>query len=376
MANVRKTKSGKWKGEYRDAGGHKISQVRPTKREALQWASGQEVAIRRGDHVDPNRGRRRFSDFAEDWFDSAQHLSPSTRARYEIVLRRNLLPVFGTYPLAGIDHEAVQKFVNDLVASGYAPASVRKAFNVLSVIMRTAVSANRIAKSPCVDIRLPRLEPKEMRFLDALQLRTLAEAVAPRFQALVYTGGYLGLRWSELAGLRLTDISLLHRRLSVMRGLVEVGGRFYLGSPKSPNSTRTISLPEFVADRLDHHIQSFPSTDGLVFSGVGGGPIRKSWIPRHFKPAVARAGLQPFRWHDLRHTSASLAISVGAHPKVIQVRLGHSSIQVTLDTYGHLFDNIDAALAADLDRLASDALRDISPPVRRPLTALRGGEGS
>lgn len=98
-------------------------------------------------------------------------------------------------------------------------------------------------------------------------------------------------------------------------------------------------------------------------------------IRRHFKPAVERAGLAPFRWHDLRHTSASLAISVGAHPKVIQERLGHSSIQVTLDTYGHLFENIESALAEALDRLATQAESIDPPPIGRSVVEFPGGEG-
>lgn len=143
--------------------------------------------------------------------------------------------------------------------------------------------------------------------------------------------------------------------------LKEVDGKLVFGPPKT-HERRTITLPRFLCDMLTEH--GVDAADALVFPGPQGGPMRHHlFYRRHFRPAVtgyakpdgtkvagavpaAKAGL---RFHDLRHTCASLLIAQGAHPKLIQARLGHSSIQITLDRYGHLFPSVEAALAEKLD---------------------------
>jgi integrase len=154
---------------------------------------------------------------------------------------------------------------------------------------------------------------------------------------MVLVAGYLGLRWSELAGLRVRDVSLLERRLTIRNAVVELNGVLHEGPPKTSSGERTIAIPTF------------------VFTSPAGGPLRKNFTGRVFRPAVRRADLEPLRWHDLQHTAAAIAISLGAHPKVIQTRLGHSPIRTTLDVYGPLLPNLDVALAESLDQLVREA---------------------
>jgi integrase len=132
-----------------------------------------------------------------------------------------------------------------------------------------------------------------------------------------------------------------------------------------------MTVPRFLADAIGEHIGRFPSSDGRIFTAAEGGSIRKSFGPRHFKPAAKRAELLPLRLHDLRHSAAGLMIALGAHPKVIQERLGHSSIKVTLDTYGHLFPNLDEALAQALDELGRQSAAS-SPPAPADVLAFAG----
>ncbi len=109
-----------------------------------------------------------------------------------------------------------------------------------------------------------------------------------------------------------------------------------------------------------------------MFTSPEGGPLRKNFMGRVFRPAIRRAGLKGRRFHDLRHTAAAIAISIGAHPKVIQQRFGHASITTTLNTYGHLFPNIDVALAEDLDKVAREAAAAYVLPATS-LVAVPGG---
>jgi integrase len=162
------------------------------------------------------------------------------------------------------------------------------------------------------------------------------------------------LRCSELVGLRVRDVSLLERRLTVRNTVVEIAGVLHEGPPKTSSGERTMTIPAFIADLIGEQVGRHRSKAGYMFSSPEGGPPRKTFIGRVFRPAVQRAELEPLRFHDLRHTAAAISISLGAHPKVIQTRLGHSSIKTTLDVYGHLLPNLDVALADALDRLAGD----------------------
>jgi integrase len=120
-----------------------------------------------------------------------------------------------------------------------------------------------------------------------------------------------------------------------------------------------VNVPAFLVEELAGHLATFPGDDGLVFTAARGGPLRRtSFRRREWLPAVEASVGMPCRFHDLRHSHAALLIANGAHPKVIQARLGHSSIKTTLDTYGHLFEGLDEAAAERLDVSYQNALAD------------------
>jgi integrase len=362
---VQKAPSGRWRGSYRDPSGRVRSKTFDRRREAEAWAREQHRSVERGIYTNPDLGKITFADWAQRWFASALDLRPSSRARVEIAIRRELLPRLGSYRISAIRHEDVQDLVNDLVGGGAAPATTRKVFHTLSAMMRSAVEAGRIETSPCANVRLPEVRRRDMRVLTAEELHRLAERVPERDRTLILVAGYMGLRWSELVGLRIQDVSLLERRLTVRNTVVELSGVLHEGPPKTVGSDRTMTIPSFIADAIGAQVGRYPSATGYVFTAPEGGQLRKNFMGRVFRPAVRRAELEPLRWHDLRHTAAALAISVGAHPKVIQQRLGHASIKTTLDVYGHLLPNLDVALADGLDELAREtAAAYVLPAVR------------
>jgi integrase len=177
----------------------------------------------------------------------------------------------------------------------------------------------------------------------------LAEAIEPRYRVLVYTAAYTGLRWGELAGLKTDRLDLLRGSIDVVEALTEVNGNLALG-PTKTGKRRRVSVPRFLCQLLGDHLATFGQPDGFVFTAATGTPLRRSFYPRHYKPAVRRAGLpEKLRFHDLRHTCASILIAQGAHPKEIQERMGHSTIQLTFDRYGHLLPSLDQRLRDGLD---------------------------
>jgi integrase len=193
------------------------------------------------------------------------------------------------------------------------------------------------------------------------EVERLAEAIAPRFKALVLVGAYGGLRIGEIGGLRRGRVDILKGRIEVVDIAVEVkdngGGRLRHGPPKTKAGRRSITLPQFVVQMLNEHLASYTEADpqAFVFTGPEGGPLRVSlWRQRQWRDAVTAADLTPLTPHDLRHTAVALWIKSGANVLEVSRRAGHTSVSFTLDRYGHLFPEADLAVADRLDAMVTD----------------------
>ena len=173
------------------------------------------------------------------------------------------------------------------------------------------------------------------------------------------------MRAGELGALKITRVNLLRSTLDVIESASEVRGRLVAGPTKTGKS-RTITLSRSLTEVLGRHIEQYPSSDGLVFTASEGGAMRhRNFYRRRFKPAVARTGLvEDLRFHDLRHTCAAPLIASGRHLEEVKVYLGHSSIRVTSDRYGHLFPEARQALAQCLDDTFRAAAVDLPRPVK------------
>lgn len=351
MGSIRKTTAGGFEARYRDPQGRSRSKSFRTKTEARTFAAQVENAKHRGSWIDPQRSKVSFAAWAAQERRTWADLRSSTRARGDSLMRARIMPEFGDYGLGSITPLHVQGWVNELYSEGLAASTVHGCYRLLSRVLRAAERSDMIAVSPCRDITLPRTDTKEMLFLDPKELGDLARHAAP-YSLLVYAAGYLGLRWGELAGLRRARLDLVSQNVEVVEILTEVGGRLAFGAPKTKSSRRRVSLPDFLTEMFSEHLRTRQRDPGaLVFSGRDGAPLRRTNFRRRFwQPAVGRAGLpETLRFHDLRHTCASLLIAQGAHPKEIQARLGHSSITTTLDRYGHLFPSLDERLRTGLE---------------------------
>jgi integrase len=241
----------------------------------------------------------------------------------------------------------VREWAGKLTEQGLAPATVQKAYQILSKVMRSAVDAGLIAKTPCTGIPLPKVERFEMRFLTPGQVTALAEATDERYRALVLLAAYGGLRWAELVGLKVDKIDPLRSTVQVAETLVEVEGRFMpAGPPKTRAGRRTLTIPRPVMQPLVEHIARYCEPGGYVFTAPDGGPLRKNFRNRVWLPAIRKAGVAPLRFHDLRHTAVSFWIAAGAHVKEICALAGHSSAAVVLDRYGHILPASQEQLSA------------------------------
>lgn len=358
MAWARRLPSGRWQGQYRDPSG-KVRAVGGTyayKADAIAAAEEQQGRKKRGTWNDPTKAKIRFADWSEHYFEIAIDRRNSTMVRDESYLRVHLLPAFGELPLGAIEPIHVQRLVGEL-AKRRAPATVAIAYRMLARIMAAAVESGYLAQSPCRGVKLPHVEKSEMRFLTATELEHLAGAVPERYRALVLTTGYVGLRWGEVAGLQRQRLNLLRGTLTVAEILTEVRGHVGFGEPKTSASRRSLALPGFLVTELQRHLEAHATHPELVFAGRDGGALRRNNFRRRtWLPAVETAGLVHLRFHDLRHTAAGPKVASNVHPKVMQTRLGHSSISVTLDTYGHLLPSLDQEVADSLEAIHLAAL--------------------
>ncbi|GAA1110038.1 tyrosine-type recombinase/integrase [Arthrobacter flavus] len=328
-----------------------------TKRDAENFASSVEVSKLRGEWVDPTKSRVTVTEWAEQWFAAQVHLKPTTLSGYRLGLDKHVLPRWGSTRITAITHGAIQTWVNEL-SMKLAPSTVRQTHLVLSGVLKFAVLDGRLNKNPSDDIRLPRIVQKDHGYLDHGQVANLASAVGDYGDVVLFLA-YTGLRWGEMAGLKVGRLDMLRRRVAVVEAVSEPRGTIVWGTPKN-HEGRSVPFPEFLSEILAKRCENKKRED-LVFTSseasvLRGGNFRR----RHFDAAVrslmeSDPDFPKISPHDLRHTAASLAVSAGANVKAVQRMLGHKSAAMTLDVYADLFDDDLDAVAVMLNHGAASA---------------------
>jgi len=258
----------------------------------------------------------------------------------------------------------------------------RKAHQVLSQILASAVDGGRLPRNVAEGIKLPKVQRREMHFLTAAQVEALADAIVPPYGVLVRFAAYTGLRPCEFVALKVSRLDLLRGTVRVAEAAPEVAGHLEWGGVKT-HEARSIRLPRSLAEELGLYLADRPNgRDDLVFTAPRGGPLRESkFVPDRFKPAIGAANEAiaqlaqddrpdplpgELRLYDLRHTAASLMIRQGASIKAVQKQLGHATASITLDTYGHLFPDELEALATRMEDARTEALATLARTQRGP----------
>jgi integrase len=316
----------------------------------------------RRDWIDPSLGRMSLRDFWTGVVEPGltDRLRLTTLDLYRGLWARFIEPNMGGRQLASVTRLDVEHFVGRLVAADVGPASIGAAVRLLHRIFEAALRSRRIPANPAAGVERPALPHTEMRFLTADEVERLVDATPERWQAFVLLSAWCGLRFGEISSLTVRRVDLVRRQLRVEETLSEVSGILHKGPPKT-TAKRSVAIPAFLCDLLADYMRRWPpGAGGRIFSSPRGGPVRRSnFRNRVWQPAVEKAGLAPLPFHDLRHTAVALAIEAGAHAKAIQARLGHSSVSMTLDRYGHLMEGLDTDLA---ERLALRATAWRRPP--------------
>lgn len=358
---------------YRDTGGRqrKKSFREPTeaktRKAARDFAARLRTQLADGDYFDPNLGKRRFGDVARQWLDEANPTKrESAWARDEIVIRVHLAPI-DTVPISRVQPKDVRSLVATWTES-LAPRTVHRNYGVLRAICRWAEGEDIIRRSPCRGVTLPSKGGRSRgRALSADELLHLVERMEPEHQTMTWLMALLGLRWGEAAAVKVRSIkfgnpSELHVSETVQRG---VGGRRFVGPPKSDAGQRRLTMPEVLSDmmaaQLAHRGLTAADENELVFVNSAGELWdATNWRRRVWKPAAIAAGLarmvevdgkksyEGVTPHDLRRTNATALVGADVDIKTAQARLGHSDVRMTLDVY--------AKVLAERDEGAADAV--------------------
>lgn len=349
---LRQLPSGKWQASYYDPHGTRRFKTFLRKTDAATWRRDQLVARDRGDWYDPTASRVHVSEIAAAHLAAAKHrVSASTYARYDGIMRVYITPKWGAARVGAVTPSAVKAWAVELSNDGLSPATVRKTLRLLSGIMKDAVTDGRIARNPCDGVQLPKAREREIVVLTAAEVEALASAAGEQ-RLPVLLLAYTGLRYGEFAALTVRRVEFLRRRIHVAVSASSVNGRPTLGPPKS-GKDRRVPVPAFLLDELAQHCEGKGPDDLLFPRPYDGGFLPNSAFRRtgfdEAAKAIGRPGLTP---HALRHTAASLAIQSGANIKAVQRMLGHADASITLNRYGHLYED-------DLDRVAErmDGLR-------------------
>jgi integrase len=354
----------RWLARWVDHDGNERSKAFDRKTQAQHHITEVTAALTTGTYADPKRGAVPFATVAEPWFDSKSGLKPKTRAGYRSLLDVVVLPRWGDIPLRDITHADVQAWVHKLATdpearrrkasapkadddhNGLSAARVVQAYQVLDQVLRYAVRARYITVNPADDVQLPRKITPEKSALTHEQIRQIA-ATSVELRTAVYVLGYGGLRYGELAALRVGDVDVNRRRLKVSRSVTAVAKLGMVEGSTKTHQARSVPLPAFVMKMVAAHIKG-RSPDALVFPYHDESWTPRDWFALRLEKASAAAGLAGVTPHTLRHTAGSLALASGASVVTVQRLLGHQSAITTLNTYAHQlpddFDNLAVAM--------------------------------
>ena len=366
FGSVRHLPSGRWQARYQGRGGEPFSEVFDSKAAADAHLAEVQTDLARGTWRNPRDGRTLLRDYAERWLSSDLAKAPTTKARDAVVLRNHVLPALGALPLAEITPRDVQDVIQGMASKlspktgrTLQPKTVKTNAGVLQAVLSSAVREGFLGTSPYRSPRLPPLDQPERPRLTFTQQRALAAAMPEPYRIMVFLGGVLGLRFSEVVGLRVGDIDFLARPplLRVDRPIVEVEGRTTVSRGKTPGSRATLTLPPFLVQLLAQHLAVLGRNhqEDLVVQAPLGGPVRAgNFRTRVWAPAVKAAGFPGLTFHGLRHSAAGVMRQAGASDQVVQHRMRHSHRASTTDIYSWTPDAMDAVAINALERLWSD----------------------
>jgi integrase len=336
----------------------------PIKREVETLRAQLLASVAAGGFSEAEAKKLTVSQYLTRWVDSiGQSVRIATQIRYTQVVTQHIEPVVGRILLGKLTPLDVQRLYSDRLDAGLSPTTVALIHNVLHKALKQAVRWGLLTRNVTEAVDPPReATPEYVTWNQEQAAVFLAVADSDEVAALWRLALLTGMRRGELLGLKWEDVDLQRRVLSVKRTLSRgTRGAYTFGVPKTAHGRRSIALPQSAVEALQkHRIRQLESRlkagaayqdQDLVFADALGGPLHPSTLAYQFKKLQRQAGVPPIRIHDLRHTSATLMLANGEHPKIVQERLGHADVSMTLNRYSHVTMDMQRDAADRLDTL-------------------------
>lgn len=364
----RQSKSGEPRYDVRARVGHRVvTKTFRRRRDADAYAANLEAGRLRGLVLDPREARLTVETVARRWLGSNPAKRPTTWVADDLALRVYVLPSLGERQIGSVTPGELQNVVNDW-SSRIAPRTVRRHYGVLRAVFAFAVENDWIGRSPCRGIKLPSVTTTRRFSLSPQQIAAIAEAMPPAQRPIVWLGALLGLRWSEVAGLRVGRIDWAAGTLRVEEAVTRgPGGHLVHGPPKSRAGRRRLIVPMALMGILAEHVSvrglTPADTEALLFADAADGPLSYShWRQRVWLPACRAAGCEGAGFHDLRRANATGMVAEGVDVKVAQRRLGHADVRMTLDTYAEALETSERRASEALAARFLPTARNTTPP--------------
>ncbi|WP_339063632.1 tyrosine-type recombinase/integrase [Tepidibacillus marianensis] len=345
-----------------------------TKKEAEKAMTQKVHELNTGAYVEPSKLTLR--DYLYQWLENYAKVNtaPRTYEGYEMIIRNHLAPSLGHIVLEKLKPLHIQKYYSAKLTNGrfdgmggLSAQTILHHHRVLKEALEQAIKWQLIIRNVADAVEPPRPQKIEMVTLNKEEVSKLIEAAkgSPLFP-IIFTAIYTGMRRGEILALRWKDININNKMISVRQTLQAVKGKGLIFKEPKSGKERTVSIPDSLIEQLKKQkikqrenkllLGQIYSDQDLVFAQKNGSPFQPSEVTRGFNKIIKESGITKVRFHDLRHTHATLLLEEGIHPKIVSERLGHSSINITLDTYSHVLPNIQEEAANRFNELLSNRI--------------------
>jgi len=331
-----------------------------TKKEAQKALAEAINAVNKGTYIEPSNIQ--YKEYLHQWFSTKQNsIGVQTAKVYNNYLQSRILPGLGNFNLSKLSTIQIQNFIDSLSTDGLSSATVKKVYEIIRNSLEYAVDFELILKNPAIKVKLPKSNKKEMKVWNENEINHFLKIAKADPNYIVFLLALTtGMRQGEVLGLRWKDIDLEKGLINIKQTLSHDGKNFISGA-KTKSSLRTINLSKLTINMLKQRkvtISKERLSSGLVYQDFDliactqhGTPLNPANVRRSFNKLIKLADVPKIRFHDLRHTHATLLLSKGINVKVISERLGHSNIKVTLDTYSHVLPTMQEEVALKLDEI-------------------------
>lgn len=378
---MRQRSNGRWEGRYTigidPVTGHAVQKSVSGKTQAECRAKMQKAIEESRNLVIRSEGEYTVGEWCRQWFEiySKPHLRPNTANGYQNILFHQIVPAIGQIKLRELTPIQIQKMYNDIKSGGrirltgqrdnhaLSNSYVRSVHMLLHNCLQQAVRERLIHHNPCDNCRIPKKDRVEMKIIPPEQIgRYLREAERYGVLPIFYLELTSGLRRGELLALRWDDVDVATGIITVNKQVSRINGALVVSDPKTNNSIRKVAVPKRTVELLVQEHNLHPDSPYLFMSPRTGGMWSPDSVSRIHKELLAKAGMDTrVRFHDLRHTFATLAMQNGVDPKTLSGMLGHSSAAFTLDTYTHVTHQMQQAAAEKMDHFMKRVMPEPEP---------------